>query len=41
MQELQHFQEDELMIVNEAVAIAEEVSSNAYKMSSAEWRARR
>ena len=32
------FQEDELEIVNEAVAIAEEITSNAYKMSSAEWR---
>ncbi|MCK4389710.1 MAG: hypothetical protein KAV83_05680 [Desulfobacterales bacterium] len=38
MQELQRFQESELEIVNEAVAIAEEVTSNAYKMSSAEWR---
>jgi len=38
---LQHFQEGELRIVNEAVAIAEEVSSNAYKMSSAEWRGKR
>ena len=26
-----------MRIVNEAVAIAEEISSNAYKMSSAEW----
>ena len=41
MQGLQHFQEGELRIVNEAVAIAEEVSSNAYKMSSAEWRGQR
>lgn len=41
MQGLQRFQEGELRIVNEAVAIAEEISSNAYKMSSAEWRGRR
>ena len=37
MEGLQHFQEDELKVVNEAVAIAEEMTSNAYKMSSAEW----
>ena len=41
MQELQRFQEGELRIVNEAVAIAEEITSNAYKISSAEWRIRR
>lgn len=41
MQELQHFQEDELKIVNEAVAIAEEMTSNAYKMSPGEWRGHR
>jgi hypothetical protein len=41
MQGLQHFQEGELKIVDEAVTIAEEVSSNAYKMSSAEWRGQR
>ena len=41
MQELQHFQKGELKIVDEAVAIAEEMTSNAYKMSSAEWRGRR
>lgn len=37
---LQGFQEDELRVVNEAVAVAEELSSNAYKMSFAEWRRR-
>ena len=41
MQGLQHFREGELRIVNEAVTIAEEVSSNAYKMSSAQWKGRR
>jgi len=41
MQGLQRFQEGELRIVNEAVAIAEEITSNAYKISSAEWRIRR
>ena len=41
MKGLQHFQEGELRIVNEAVAIAEEMTSNAYKMSSAEWRGQR
>ena len=41
MQGLQHFQEGELRIVNEAVVIAEEIGSNAYKMSSAEWRGQR
>jgi len=41
MQGLQRFQEGELKIVNEAVVIAEEMTSNAYKMSSAEWRGRR
>ena len=41
MQGLQRFQEGELNIVNEAVSIAEEMTSNAYKMSSAEWRGRR
>jgi hypothetical protein len=38
MQGLQRFKEGELRIVNEAVAIAEEITSNAYKISSAEWR---
>ena len=38
---LQRFQENELKVVNEAVAIAEEITSNAYKMSSAEWRGQR
>ena len=41
MQGLQRFQENELRVVNEAVAIAEEITSNAYKMSSAEWRGQR
>jgi hypothetical protein len=41
MQELQRFKKGELKVVNEAVAIAEEMTSNAYKMSSAEWRGRR
>ena len=38
---LQRFGRDELMVVNEAVAVAEELTSNAYKMSFAEWRRRR
>ena len=38
MQGLECFQEGELKIVSEAVAIAEEMTSNAYKMSSAEWK---
>lgn len=38
---LQRFQADELRVVNEAVAAAEEMTSNAYKMSFAEWRRRR
>jgi hypothetical protein len=37
MERLQHFEEDQLTVVNEAVAIAEEMTSNAYKMSPAEW----
>jgi hypothetical protein len=37
MEGLQHFEKDELRLVNEAVAIAEEMTSNAYKMSPAEW----
>lgn len=41
MKGLQRFEEDELRIVNEAVAIAEEITCNAYKMSSAEWRGQR
>ena len=41
MQGLQPFRENELRVVNEAVAIAEEITSNAYKMSSAEWRGQR
>jgi hypothetical protein len=38
MQDLRQFHEADLMIVNEAVVIAEEVTGNAYKMSAAEWR---
>jgi hypothetical protein len=38
---IQRFVRDELMVVNEAVAVAEELTSNAYKMSFAEWRGRR
>ena len=38
---LPHFQEQELGIVNEAVALAEELTSNAFKMSFAEWKSRR
>jgi len=41
MEALQRFQEDELKVVNEAVAVAEEMTSNAYKMSFSEWRRRR
>jgi len=37
MQGLQHFKADEFKIVNDAVAIAEEITSNAYKLSPAEW----
>ncbi len=37
MEGLQHFEEDQLRVVNEAVAIAEEMTSNAYKVSPAEW----
>jgi len=38
---LPHFEGDQLEVVNEAVAVAEELASNAYKMSFAEWRSRR
>ncbi|MBW1740258.1 MAG: hypothetical protein JRJ42_03875 [Deltaproteobacteria bacterium] len=38
MQGLQRFKTGELKIVDEAVAVAEEITCNAYKMSSAEWR---
>jgi hypothetical protein len=41
MQGLQRFEEGELRIVNEAVAIAEEITCDAYKISSAEWRSQR
>jgi hypothetical protein len=37
MEGLQHFEGDQLTVVNEAVAIGEEMTSNAYKMSPAEW----
>jgi hypothetical protein len=39
--ELQGFDKDELIVVSEAVALAEELTSNAYKMSFAEWHRRR
>lgn len=35
------FDQGELSLVNEAVTIAEELTSNAFKMSFAEWRKRR
>jgi hypothetical protein len=35
------FEERQLSVVNDAVAIAEELTSNAFKMSFAEWRRRR
>ena len=38
---LQGFKDDELTAVNEAVAVAEDLTSNAYKMSFAEWRRQR
>jgi hypothetical protein len=38
---LPRFKKHELGVVNEAVALAEELASNAYKMSFAEWRRRR
>jgi hypothetical protein len=38
---LPHFERHQLEVVNEAVALAEELASNAYKMSFAEWRHRR
>jgi hypothetical protein len=38
---LQGFRDDDLIVVNKAVAMAEELTSNAYKMSFAEWRRRR
>jgi hypothetical protein len=37
MKGLQHFEKDELSVVNEAVAIGEEMTSNVYKMSPSEW----
>jgi hypothetical protein len=40
-QKLHCFQKDQLGVVNEAVALAEELASNAYKMSFAEWRRQR
>jgi hypothetical protein len=41
MQTMQSFGKDDLVVVNEAVAVAEELTSDAYKMSFAEWRRRR
>jgi hypothetical protein len=38
---LRGFRIDQLSVVNEAVAVAEELTSNSYKMSFAEWRRRR
>lgn len=38
---VQCFDQSELSLVNEAVTIAEELTSNAFKMSFAEWRQRR
>ncbi len=38
---LQGFGKDDLIVVSKAVAMAEELTSNAYKMSFAEWRRRR
>ncbi len=40
-QKLQCFRQDDLKVVNEAVAVAEDLTSNAYKMSFGEWRQRR
>ena len=38
---VQCFDQRELSLVNEAVTIAEELTSDAFKMSFAEWRKRR
>ena len=38
---LQGFSDDDLIVVNKAVVMAEELTSDAYKMSFAEWRQRR
>jgi hypothetical protein len=38
---LKCFEKDQLTVVNDAVAIAEELTSNAFKMSFAQWRQRR
>ena len=38
---MKSFGKDELVVVNEAVTVAEELTSDAYKMSFAEWRRRR
>jgi len=38
---LQGFCDDDLIVVNKAVVMAEELTSDAYKMSFAEWRQRR
>lgn len=37
MKELQEFSESEMLVVNTAVAMAEEVVSEYYKMSSGQW----
>jgi len=37
MEKLRQFTQDQLQIVNNAVAIAEELVSNHYKMSASEW----
>ncbi len=41
IEKMPRFRQDELKIVKDAVAMAEELTSNAYKMSVAEWRQRR
>lgn len=38
---LRQFEKADLLVVNEAVTIAEELTINAFKMSFAEWRRRR
>ena len=38
---LRGFSKDDLIVVSKAVVMAEELTSNAYKMSFAEWRRRR
>jgi len=41
MKALQKFGRDDLLVVNDAVEVAEELTSDAYKMSFAEWSAQR